>query len=146
MVVPPPDAPEEDETPEEDDIPDDVPDDVEVPPDGDPVDEGEVPIDRCGIAAVTWANLAPMTAAAAAESRPTRQVIFLTRRSPSSLARIAAEYSLRFTASGFPVILWDRAEVLLTRVRIARSRRWWCGPGQGYRNAVADRRIWFRNH
>jgi hypothetical protein len=104
VVVPPPDAPEGDETPDEDDIPDDVPDDeevpddVEVPADDDPVDEDEVPIDRCGIAAVMWANLAPMTAAAAAETKPTRQVIFLTRRRPLSLASIAAEYSLRFTA------------------------------------------------
>lgn len=38
------------------------------------------------------ANLAPMTVAAAADSRPTRQVIFLTRRRPSSRASAALDY------------------------------------------------------
>ena len=83
--------PEEEETPEDDEIPDeeDVP--VEVPVD-DPADEDEPSTDRCGSTAVRCENLAPMTAAAAADSRPTRQVIFLTRRSPSSRAMAALEY------------------------------------------------------
>jgi hypothetical protein len=85
-------APEEDDTPEEDEIPDeeDVP--AEVPVDDDPLDEDEPSTDRCGSTAVKCENLAPMTAAAAAESRPTRQVIFLTRRRPSSRATAALEY------------------------------------------------------
>ncbi len=84
--------PEEEETPEDDEIPDeeDVP--VEVPVDDDPADEEEPSTDRCGSTAVRCENLAPMTAAAAADSRPTRQVIFLTRRSPSSRAMAALEY------------------------------------------------------
>jgi hypothetical protein len=83
--------PEEDETPEDDEIPDeeDVP--AEVPVDDDPADEEE-PTERCGSSAVMCANLAPMTAAAAADSRAIRQVIFLTRRRPSSRARAALEY------------------------------------------------------
>ena len=72
--------PPEDETPEDDETPDDVP--AEVPEDDDPADEDEPSTDRCGSIAVMCANLAPMTAAAAADSRPTRQVIFLTRRRP----------------------------------------------------------------
>jgi len=98
VVVPPP---EEDETPEEDEIPDEE----DVPVDDDPAEEDEPSIDRCGSAAVRCANLAPMTAAAAADSRPTRQVIFLTRRRPSSRARTALEYWVRVTVSGSPVIL-----------------------------------------
>jgi hypothetical protein len=84
--------PEEDETPEDDEIPDeeDVP--AEVPVDDDPADEEEPPTERCGSSAVMCANLAPMTAAAAADSRAIRQVIFLTRRRPSSRARAALEY------------------------------------------------------
>ena len=77
----------------------------QVPVDDDPADEDEPSTDRCGSIAVMCANLAPMTAAAAADSRPTRQVIFLTRRRPPSLARAAAEYWVRVTASGSPVIL-----------------------------------------
>jgi hypothetical protein len=79
VATPPP---EDDETPEDDEIPDeeDVP--AEVPVDDDPEDEDEPSPDRCGNVAVMCANLAPMTAAAAADSRPTRQVIFLTRRRP----------------------------------------------------------------
>ena len=89
MVMPPP---EDDETPEDDESPDeeDVP--AEVPVDDDPADEDEPSTDRCGNIAVMCANLAPMTAAAAAESRPTRQVIFRTRRRPSSRARATSEY------------------------------------------------------
>jgi len=90
VVTPPPD---EDETPDEDEIPDDE----ELPVDDDPSDEDEPPIDRCGSAGVKCANFAPMTAAAAAETRPTRQVIFLTRRRPSSRARAALEYWVRLT-------------------------------------------------
>ena len=48
--------------------------------------------DRC-------ANLAPTKAAAAAASSPIRQVIFLTRRRPSSLDR-SADCWERFTGSG----------------------------------------------
>lgn len=116
MVVPPPD---EDETPEDDEIPDeeDVP--AEVPVDDDPADEDEPPTDRCGSTAVKCANLAPMTAAAAADSRPARQVIFLTRRRPSSRARAALEYLVRVTASGSPVILCGGTDALLHSVRIA---------------------------
>ncbi len=62
MVVPPP---EEDETPDEGEIPDDG-DDEEVPVDDDPSDEDDPPTDRCGSDGVKCANLAPMTAAAAA--------------------------------------------------------------------------------
>lgn len=88
-MVPAP--PEEDETPEDDEIPDeeDVP--AVVPVDDDPPDEDEPSTDRCGSATVKCENLAPMTAAAAADTRPTRQVIFLTRRSPSSRALAALE-------------------------------------------------------
>ena len=116
MATPPP---EDDETPEDDEIPDeeDVP--AEVPVDDDPADEDEPSTDRCGSIAVMCANLAPMTAAAAADSRPTRQVIFLTRRRPSSRARAALEYWVRVTASGSPVILCDETDALLRNVRIA---------------------------
>jgi hypothetical protein len=110
VVVPPPG---EDETPEDDEIPDeeDVP--AEVPVDDDPADEEEPSTDRCGSTAVKCANLAPMTAAAAAEKRPIRQVIFLTRRRPSSRARAASEYWVRVTASGSPAILCDEHDALL---------------------------------
>ena len=89
MVVP---APAEDETPEEEDAP------PEVPVDDDPADEDEPPTVRCGSTGVKCANLAPMTTAAAADSSPTRQVNFLTRRRPSSRARAALEYWVRVTA------------------------------------------------
>jgi len=104
VVVPPPG---EDETPEDDEIPDgeDVP--AGVPVDDDPADGDEPPVGRCGSAAVMFANLAPTMAAAAADSRPTRQVIFLIRRRPSSRARAALEYWVRVTASGWPVFLCD---------------------------------------
>ena len=83
---------EEDETPEDGgENPDDV------PVDDDPADEDEPPRFRCGSTAVRLANLAPITAAAAAETKPTRQVIFLTRRRPSSRARAAFEYWVRVT-------------------------------------------------
>jgi len=125
VVVPPPG---EDETPEDDEIPDeeDVP--AEVPVDDDPEDEDELSTDRCGNMAVMCANLAPMTAAAAADSRPTRQVIFLTRRRPSSRAMAALEYWARVTASGSPVILCDWTDPLLGNVRIAIAPR---RPGHG---------------
>jgi hypothetical protein len=116
VATPPP---EEDETPEDGEIPDeeDVP--AEVPVDGDPEDEDEPSTDRCGNMAVMCANLAPMTAAAAADSRPTRQVIFLTRRRPSSRATVALEYWDRVTASESPLILCDEAGALLRNVRIS---------------------------
>ena len=125
MVEPPP---EEDETPEDDEIPDeeDVP--AEVPEAGDPEDEDEPSVDRCGSIAVMCANLAPMTAAAAADSRPTRQVIFLTRRRPSSRASAALEYWERVTASASPLILCDETDALLRNVRIAIAPR---RPGHG---------------
>jgi hypothetical protein len=86
--------------PEEDEIPDDEEDwPPESPVDDEPADEEEPPTVRCGSTAVKFANLAPMTAAAAADSRPTRQVIFLTRRSPSSRASAAFEYSVRVTGT-----------------------------------------------
>ena len=71
--------------------------------------------------AVMYANAAPRTttAAAAAETRPTRQVIFPTRRTPSSRARAALEYWVRLTASGSPVILCDTTDALLHIIRIA---------------------------
>jgi hypothetical protein len=117
LVATPP--PEEDETPEDDEIPDeeDVP--VEVPEDDDPADEDEPSKDRCGSIAVMCANLAPMTAAATADSRPTRQVVLLTRRRPSSLAVAALEYLVRVTALGSPVILCDETGTLLRNIRIA---------------------------
>jgi hypothetical protein len=83
LVTAPP--PVEDETPDEGDVP------PEVPVDVDPADEDEPPTVRCGSTAVKCANLAPTIAAAAADSRPTRQVIFLTRRRPSSRAKLALE-------------------------------------------------------
>ncbi len=109
MATPPP---EEDETPDEEDVP------AEVPVDEDPADEDEPPTDRCGSIAVMCANLAPMTAAAAADSRPTRQVIFRTRRSPSSRASAPLEYSERVTAPWSPVILCDTTDAHLRDVRI----------------------------
>jgi hypothetical protein len=112
VVVPPP---EEDETPEEDEIPDEE----DVPVDDDPEDEDDPPRFRWGSAAVKCANFAPMTAAAAADSRPTRQVIFLTRRRPSSRARASLEYWVRVTAQGSPAILCGGTDALLRNVRIA---------------------------
>jgi hypothetical protein len=84
VVVPPP---EEDETPEEGEIPDEEDEDE----DDEPGDEDDSPKFRCGSTDVKLANFAPITAAAAAETRPARQVIFLTRRRPSSRARAALE-------------------------------------------------------
>jgi hypothetical protein len=112
VVVPPP---EEDETPEEDEIPDEE----DVPVDDDPADEDDPPRFRWGSAAVKCANFAPMTAAAAADSRPTRQVIFLIRRRPSSRARASLEYWVRVTAQGSPAILCGGTDALLRNVRIA---------------------------
>jgi hypothetical protein len=103
-----------DETPDEEEIPDtDVPCDeepcddepcdeepdwpVEVPP---PVPDPPVrPLGRCGRDGDRCANLAPAKAAAAAANSPIRQVIFLTRRRPSSLARSVDCWG-RFTGSG----------------------------------------------
>jgi len=98
-----------DETPDEEEIPvTDEPCDVE------PCDEeldwpDEVPLPvpdplagllgRCGRDGDRCANLAPTKAAAAAATSPIRQVIFLTRRRPSSLAR-SADCWERFTDSG----------------------------------------------
>ena len=90
MVVPPPvPPPEAGATPDEGAIPDDE-DEDEEPLDDDPAGADEPSNEICGSAAVMLANLAPMTAAAAAESSPTRQVTFLTRRSPASRARADA--------------------------------------------------------
>lgn len=114
--------PEEEDTPEDEEIPDEVPDeedeeDVPLPVDDDP-DEDGLSTDRCGSVGVKCANLAPMTAAAPADSRPTRQVIFLTRRSPLSRAAAALEYWVRITASGSPVILCVATDVPLCNVRV----------------------------
>jgi len=113
VATPPP---EDDETPEDDEIPDELDVPAEVPVDDDPADDDEPSTDRCGSAAVKCANLAPMTAAAAADSRPTRQVIFLTRRRPSSRASASLEYLVRVTASGSPVILCDETDPLLRNI------------------------------
>jgi hypothetical protein len=119
VATPPPEEDETPETPEDDEIPDEEEVPVEVPEVGDPEDEDEPSTDTCGSIAVMCANLAPMTAAAAADSRPTRQVIFLTRRRPSSLASAALEYWVRVTASASPVILCDETDALLRSVRIS---------------------------
>jgi hypothetical protein len=101
VTMPPPDedeTPEEEETPDEAEVPDeDVPDD-EVPadePPAPPAPDGPL-TDRCGSDGVKCANSAPVTAATPAEIRPMRQVIFLTRRRPSSRAKTALEYWVRF--------------------------------------------------
>ena len=96
MVVVPP--PEDDETPEDDEIPGEDDELAGVPVDDDPPEEDELSAGRCGSTAVMCANLAPVTAAAAADSRPTRQVIFLTRRRPASRARGALEPLVVVTA------------------------------------------------
>jgi hypothetical protein len=104
-----------DETPDEEEIPDCDEDPCDDDPcDEDPCDEeldwpGEVPLPvpdplvrplgRCGRDGDRCANLAPTKAAAAAANSPIRQVIFLTRRRPSSLARSAGCWE-RFTGSG----------------------------------------------
>lgn len=87
MVTPPPPVP--DEIPDDEEIPDCGDDPDVVPPLPDEDDEPSK--DKCGSTAVRCANLAPMIAADAAASSPTRQVTFLTRRSPSSLAASAFE-------------------------------------------------------
>lgn len=94
--------PEDDETPDEDEIPGDEDEEEEevpavLPADEDPPDPDESLTERCGTEGVKCANFAPATAAAPAASSPIRQVIFLTRRRPSSRARTAAEYWFRFT-------------------------------------------------
>jgi hypothetical protein len=86
------DTPEEDETPEGDAearVPEELPEDDELWADEAWVPDVEPLVDSCE-EAVMCANLAPTRVAAAAESRPTVQVIFLTRRRPVSLARRAA--------------------------------------------------------
>jgi len=98
-----------DETPDEEEIPV-----TDEPCDDEPCDEeldwpDEVPLPvpdplagllgRCGRDGDRCANLAPTKAAAAAATSPIRQVIFLTRRRPSSLAR-SADCWERFTDSG----------------------------------------------
>lgn len=86
MVTPPP-AP--DEIPDDEEIPDEDDDPDVLPPL--PEEDDEPSTDRCGSTAVRCANLAPMTAPATAASSPMRQVSFLTRRSPASLAASAFE-------------------------------------------------------
>jgi hypothetical protein len=76
---------------EELDWPDEVPPPVPDPPAG--------ALGRCGRDGDRCANLAPTKAAAAAANSPIRQVIFRTRRRPSSLAR-SADCWERFTGSG----------------------------------------------
>lgn len=120
--------PEDDETPEDGEIPegDETPDEdvaAGTPADDDPADGDEPLTGRWDGAAVKCENLAPMTAAAAADNRPTRQVIFLTRRRPSSLAAAALAYWVRVTAPGSPVILCDETDVLLHDVRIVMAPR-----------------------
>jgi hypothetical protein len=89
LVVTPP--PGDEETPDEDEIPDEEDEPVDdEPPEPEEPDEDPLSNDRCGITAAMCPNLAPTTAAAAADSRPTRQVIRLTRRSPLSRAWSAA--------------------------------------------------------
>jgi hypothetical protein len=81
VTWPPPLA---DETPEEDDPEDVVPDC--------PAEDAWPPVrslGRCGSDGDRCANLAPAKAAQAAARSPARQVSFLTRRKPSSLARRA---------------------------------------------------------
>jgi len=148
VVVP---LPEEDETPDEDDspaddevpdedvlddddeVPDEVPEDlpadllaVDVPAD-DEDDEVTVLLDATCLTAVdVWAKVAPMPAAAAADSRPTCQVIFLTRRWPRSLDWRAAAMSAGgatgldlVTNTELPVIFCCRAEELLKKFRVS---------------------------
>ena len=75
------------ETPDEEEIPVDEPCEEELDwPEPDP----SVRLaGRCGSDGDRCANLAPTNAALAAAISPIRQVSFLTRRSPSSLARSA---------------------------------------------------------
>jgi len=100
------------ETPDEEEIPD-----TDEPCDDEPCDEeldwlDEVPLPvadppvrllgscwRCAWDGDRCANLAPTKAAAAAANSPIRQVIFLTRRRPSSLA-CSADCWERLTGSG----------------------------------------------
>jgi hypothetical protein len=149
-VVP---LPEEDETPDEDDSPEDdeVPDDDVLDDDDDdevpderpedllaadvPADEVLVLFDATCLTVVdVLARVAPMPAAAAADSRPTCQVIFLTRRWPRSLDWRAAATSAAeatgldlVTNTELPSIFCCRAEELLKQLRV--SRRWF-GAGR----------------
>jgi hypothetical protein len=85
------------ETPDEEDRPPEEPCEepvwVEEPPEPDRCG-------RCGSDGVRCANRAKTKAETAAATRPIRQVIFLTRRRPSSLARRAAVCCERVTRSG----------------------------------------------
>ena len=141
VVVP---LPEEDETPDEDDSPadDEVPEDLltaDVP-----ADEVLVLLDATCLTGVdVWAKVAPMPAAAAADSRPTCQVIFLTRRWPRSLDWRAAATSAAgatgldlVTNTALPVIFCCRAEELLNQPRVSRHR--WDAP----RGAGAVSKVW----
>ncbi len=91
MVRPPPETeemPEDEEIPEVDDEPEKVPPPEDEPP---PADELPLRLDgRWTDGAVRCANFAPMKAAAAAATRPTRKVSLRTRRRPSSRACRAA--------------------------------------------------------
>ena len=124
--------PEDDETPDEDDSPeeDEVPDDLlaeDVPDDEAP----ELLDARCVAVVEVWAKVAPMPAAAAADSRPTCQVIFLTRRWPRSLDWRAAATSAAgatgfdlVTSTELPVIFCCRAKELLKQLSVSQRR---CG-------------------
>jgi hypothetical protein len=133
VVVP---LPEEDETPDEDDSPEDdeVPEDLlvaDVPADV-PEDDGVavlVLLDvACPAVVDVWAKVAPMPAAAAADSRPACQVIFLTRRWPRSLDWRAAATSAA-GATGLDlvtnreslIIFCCRTKKLLKRLRVPQA-------------------------
>lgn len=115
--------PEDDETPEDGEIPGEEEAPAGTPADDDPADEDGLVTAGCDGTVVKCENLAPITAAAAADNRPTCQVIFLTRRSPSSRAAAALAYWVRVTAPGSPVILCDKTDVLLHDVRIVMAPR-----------------------
>ena len=134
------DSPEEDEVPDDDDVPDedeevsdDVPDDLlaeDVPADLLDDDVPELLDATCVAVVEVWAKVAPMPAAAAADSRPTCQVIFLTRRRPRSLDWRAAATSVAgatgldlVTGTELPVIFCCRAEKLLKQLSVSRRRR-----------------------
>jgi hypothetical protein len=86
--------PDDEEMPDEGEIPGEEPP-TELP--DDPPEDDVPPRFSCGRTVLRCANFAPMTVATAAESKPTRQVIFLTRLSPASRARAAFTYSFGVT-------------------------------------------------
>ena len=96
-------------------VPGETPDEEEIPDEEDwPLLVAEPPVrplGRCGSDGTRCENRAKTTAAAATASSPIRQVIFLTRRRPSSLARIAGVCCERVT----------RQEVSALALRIARK-------------------------